>query len=81
MLKLFSESVDAWRKKYGSANLMDMLKDVTYKMSENSYFGPKEYKIVPSIVHKLRKDVIFTPGRKWLDVLECNTVTSQKQHS
>lgn len=48
---------------------MDMLKDVTYKMSENSYFGPKEYKIVPSIVHKLRKDVIFTPGREWLDVL------------
>lgn len=64
MLKLFSESVVAWRTQYRSANLMDMLKDVTYKMSENSYFGPKEYKIVPSIVHKLRKDVIFTPGRK-----------------
>lgn len=67
MLKLFSESVVAWRTEYRSANLMDMLKDVTYKMSENSYFGPKEYKIVPSIVHKLRKDVIFTHDGNMVD--------------
>lgn len=59
MLKLFSESVDACHKKYGSANLMDILKDVTYNMSEKKYLGSKEYKIVPSFVHKLRKDVIF----------------------
>lgn len=60
MLKLFSESVDAWYTKYGSANLMDILKDVTYNMSEKNFFGYKEYKVVPSIVHKLRKDIIFT---------------------
>lgn len=59
MLTLFSEVVDAWCTKYESADLMDMLKDVTLKMSEKSFYGPKEYKTVPSVVHKLRKDVIF----------------------
>lgn len=64
MLKHFSESVDACYTKYGSADLMDILKDVTYKMSELEVCGSNEYKIVPSIVHKLNKDVIFTHGRK-----------------
>lgn len=62
MFRLFSELVGAWYTKSGPAfvNLMDMLRDVTDKMSEKTHLGSKEYRTVPCIVHKLRKDVIFT---------------------
>lgn len=65
MFRLFSELVGAWYTKSGpaSANLMDMLRDVTYQMTKKTYrldSDPNEYKTVPCIVHKLRKDVIFT---------------------
>lgn len=64
MFRLFSKLVGAWYTKSGpaSANLMDMLRDVTDKMSAETHrldSDPKEYKTVPCIVHKLRKDVIF----------------------
>eukprot|EP00105_Crassostrea_gigas_P041132 XP_019925280.1 PREDICTED: uncharacterized protein LOC105334176 [Crassostrea gigas] len=63
MLRLFSESVDAWHKKSDPTNLMEMLRDVTNKMSRMEfYYGLKKYKIVPNIVHKLKKDVIFNGG-------------------
>uniref|UniRef100_A0A8W8M567 Caspase family p20 domain-containing protein n=1 Tax=Magallana gigas TaxID=29159 RepID=A0A8W8M567_MAGGI len=63
MLRLFSESVDAWHKKSDPTNLMEMLRDVTYNMSRMEFpYGLKKYKIVPNIVHKLKKDVIFNGG-------------------
>lgn len=63
MLRLFSESVNAWHKKSDPTNLMEMLRDVTYNMSRMEFsYGLKKYKIVPNIVHKLKKDVIFNGG-------------------
>lgn len=63
MLRLFTKSVDAWHKKSDPTNLMEMLRDVTYDMSRMEfYYGLKKYKIVPNIVHKLKKDVIFNGG-------------------
>lgn len=63
MLRLFSESVNAWHKKSDPTNLMEMLRDVTNKMSRMEFpYGLKKYKIVPNIVHKLKKDVIFNGG-------------------
>lgn len=67
MLRLLSESVGGSYTKSGSANLMDMLRDVMYQMSEMTFHGSKEYKTVPCIVHKLRKDVIFTHGRNMVE--------------
>lgn len=63
MLRLFTESVDAWHKKSDPTNLMEMLRDVTNKMSEKKFSdGFKIYKNVTCIVHKLKKDVIFNGG-------------------
>lgn len=72
MFRLFSELVGAWYTKSGPAfaNLMDMLRDVTYKMSEETHHldsDSKEYRNVPCIVHKLRKDVIFTHDGNMVD--------------
>lgn len=63
MLRLFSESVDAWHKKSDPTNLMEMLRDVTYNMSQMEFsYGLKKYKTLPNIVHELKKDVIFNGG-------------------
>lgn len=59
MITLFSKSVDAWYTRSKPANLMDMLRDVTYNMSIMTFHGSKEYKCLPCIVHKLKKGIIF----------------------
>nr|XP_034331079.1 uncharacterized protein LOC105339898 isoform X2 [Crassostrea gigas] len=67
MLQLLYKCVEKYYANGGLAqnqtNFLDVLRDVTTQMSEMKFMGSKEYTIVPCIVHKLRKDVIFTQGK------------------
>eukprot|EP00105_Crassostrea_gigas_P042057 XP_019926205.1 PREDICTED: uncharacterized protein LOC105336315 isoform X2 [Crassostrea gigas] len=67
MLRLLYESVEKYyvngRLTGNHTNFLDVLRDVTTWMSKTKFMGSKEYTIVSCVVHKLRKDVIFTHGK------------------
>lgn len=43
-------------------NFIDVLREVSARMSVMKFMGNKEYTNVPCVVHKLGKDLIFTQG-------------------
>lgn len=67
MLQLLYKFVEKYYANGGltqnQTNFLDVLRDVTTQMSQMEFMGSKEYTIVPCVVHKLRKDVIFTQGK------------------
>lgn len=66
MLRLLYKCVEKYyangQLAQNETNILDVLRDVAAEMSEMTFMGSKEYTIVPCIVHKLKKDVIFTQG-------------------
>lgn len=66
MLKLLYKCVENHyangRLTQNQTDFLDVLRDVTCQMSEMEFMGSKKFTNVPCVVHKLRKDVIFTQG-------------------
>ncbi|XP_061177371.1 uncharacterized protein LOC133186111 [Saccostrea echinata] len=67
---LLSNLYEAVKQFYGNGklennetNFLEILRQVTSQMASRTYFGHKEYTVVPCIVHKLTKDIIFTRGK------------------
>ena len=47
-------------------NFSDVLTEVAAIMANRTYLGEKEYTIVPCVVNKLDRDIIFTQGKKMI---------------
>ncbi|XP_048765196.2 uncharacterized protein LOC125673006 isoform X2 [Ostrea edulis] len=71
MLKILYESVERYyghgKLRNNKTNFLEVLRDVTAKMSAKTFFGSKEYTIVPCIVHQLSKDIVFRQGQMMVD--------------
>ncbi|XP_078322539.1 uncharacterized protein LOC111104823 [Crassostrea virginica] len=52
-------------------NFLDVLTEVAAIMAKGTYFGKKEYTIVPCVVQKLDRDIIFTQGKKMISTKFC----------
>nr|XP_022294681.1 uncharacterized protein LOC111104827 isoform X2 [Crassostrea virginica] len=67
MLRYLYEVVEKHYKNGGlqdnQTSFLDILTEVASRMSEKTYFGQKMYTIVPCLVHKLYRDIIFTQGK------------------
>ena len=52
-------------------NFLDVLTEVAAIMAKGTYLGEKKYTIVPCVVHKLDRDIIFTQGKKMISTKFC----------
>ena len=52
-------------------NFLDVLTEVSSIMAKGTYRGKKKYTIVPCVVHKLDRDIIFTQGKKMISTKFC----------
>ena len=70
MLRYIYEVVERHYKNGGlkenQINFLDVLTEVSAILAKGTYLGEKKYTIVPCVVHKLDRDIIFTQGKRMI---------------